>query len=188
MESLRPIHHILLRRGLGLVEVVLAIAITAILLASTTGVLGFFTLHGARLQLNESSRSQGALAMHQMRNELALATSVSALSDRAITFIVPDVDGDTLDDTIEYTWTGSIGDTLTRKLNGVPSSRMLMGVQSFALAFDVDTTTLKTVYVSLDANGSSPDTVVRLDTAMPCLNRPSLGGLALDNVSLHSPP
>jgi len=142
------------RPGFSLIEVVATLAVTGIVLGSVTGALRAMTLHGERLQTSEKTRSNSDIVLHQMRDELTFARTFSAPTDKSVTFNVPDITGDAVDDVIAYAWTGTAGDPLTRQVNGGLARPVVTSVTSFALEYRNAAST------SEDVENESPEAVL----------------------------
>lgn len=158
---MRRAHHSRRRSGLTLVELAGAMAVTAIVIASTMGALQLFTLNGTRLQVMETARSQASVGLHRLRSELRLATAVSVAGTTSIAFAIPDTNGDGLDEQIVYGWSGTAGDPVTRRINGGTADLVVPDVTRFALRYDVDTLpssgeveSAETTLFAFDAAGS----------------------------------
>lgn len=134
-------HRKQIRSALTLIELVIAMTIVGMVVASTTGALQLFTLNGSRLQLSERHRSQVSLVMYRLKSELRLATLITDATGTSVTFTVPDITGDAVDDEIEYQWSGTSGDPLTRRLNAEPAQNVLSNVHGFEIVYDIKTTT-----------------------------------------------
>ena len=88
---------------------------------------------GAAAPAGESCDAAALIA-----SELAYARQVTELSPTAVTFTVPDRDGDGAEETIRYAWDGTPGSSLRRTFNG--TTAVLAGdVRSFALSYDRET-------------------------------------------------
>jgi hypothetical protein len=66
--------------------------------------------------------------------DLQTAKSFTERTATAVTFTVPDRDGDNIDETIRYAWAGTPGDPLTYQLNGGTATTLADDVQQFNLA------------------------------------------------------
>ncbi len=124
------------REGFTLVELVLSLSIAAILLMalqSTVLVASKAIPDGRSVgsALVSSGQPMGSLSA-----DLYFATSVTELTGTAITFTVPDRNGDGTPETIRYAWSGKAGDPLTRQYNGGAAVNVIPGVQSFGLTYD----------------------------------------------------
>jgi hypothetical protein len=75
-------------------------------------------------------------ALDRLNAELRLATKFTERTATAVTFTVPDQNGDGVPDTIRYAWAGA-GTPLMRTFNGLPSpaASVLDNVQAFNMNF-----------------------------------------------------
>jgi prepilin-type N-terminal cleavage/methylation domain-containing protein len=109
------------RRGFTLVEMVVSTLILAILIA----VLGSVATLTARATNNRglptTQLAEGAEIIDRISGELRTALSFSERTARAVTFTVPDRNGDGAPETLRYTWSGTPGEPLMRSVNGVPA-------------------------------------------------------------------
>ena len=78
---------------------------------------------------------QGDSALTDVIADVKTATSFSERTPTAVTFTVPDRNGDTNPETIRYAWSGTPGDPLTREYNG--GSAVTVVDHVFDFAFDL---------------------------------------------------
>jgi hypothetical protein len=131
-----PPHH---RHGLTLLELVISMSITVIVLAGITGAV---MLAGQAVEANivaADNLTDTGFGLSELRDDLALAISIDALTDDGITVTVPDRTGDDVHDLVAYTWDSSTGD-IARVFNEEPKSIIATGVQSFDLILTAATT------------------------------------------------
>lgn len=89
------------------------------------------------LDLDNSASRQSSIAsevLGELSADLALARSFSERTATAVTFDVPDRDGDLHPETIRYAWSGTAGDPLTYQYNGGTKFTIATDVQSLDLA------------------------------------------------------
>jgi prepilin-type N-terminal cleavage/methylation domain-containing protein len=121
------------RRAFSLIELSISTAITGVLLVSLAGVV-VVASKALPPNLGTSERMlASAAAMDQMLAELRCAIDVSEAVATAVTFKVPDRDGDSVPETIRYSWAG-VGSPLMRTYNGA-SAQVLSRLEAFSLAF-----------------------------------------------------
>lgn len=107
------------RRGFSLVELVMALAITSILLFAMGSALTM-TLGAADLGKDSPQRAADAQrVLAQMQSDMTTATAWTEISPGVIAFLSPDRDSDGAAESISYTWSGKPGDSLKRTFNGV---------------------------------------------------------------------
>ena len=75
--------------------------------------------------------ADGSEALSEMLSELEFAISFSEKTATAITFTVPDRDGNDAPETIRYAWPGTPGDALTREYNGSAPAALVENVHGF---------------------------------------------------------
>jgi prepilin-type N-terminal cleavage/methylation domain-containing protein len=119
------------RRGFSLVELVLACALLAILLAAGRGAIGLAN-KAARSDSVDRSVSLSA-ALNEISGDVACATLILDVGSNAIGVIVPDRNGDGEEETLEYSWSGTAGDPLLRSLNSGSAEIVVASVHSFAV-------------------------------------------------------
>jgi hypothetical protein len=121
------------RNGLTLIEMVIALLSSGMLVAGLASALYIST---QALPPVESVSRQGATAsivLYDFMTDVSLAMSFSERTSNAITFTVPDRDGDSLVETIRYAWSGTAGDPLTYEYNGGTAAVLADDVQAFNL-------------------------------------------------------
>ena len=78
---------------------------------------------------------RGAEVVEQVNADLALATAFSERTDRAVSFSVPDRDGDGNPEAIRYSWTGPEDRQLLRQINDGPAVAIAQDVGHFGLNY-----------------------------------------------------
>lgn len=123
------------RTGFSLVELVMAMAVSSILVGAMA--VALITASSA-LERGEgafaSDRATGD-ALADLQSDLAEATEFYERTSTSVWFSVPDRDGDDLPEHIRYSWSGKIGDSLTRSTNGGAPGVVLADVREFDLSF-----------------------------------------------------
>ncbi|MGE0482020.1 MAG: type II secretion system protein J [Phycisphaerae bacterium] len=141
------------RRGFTLVELMLAMSVAAILVGAVAAAL---FVAGQALP-NRQTPAQAALAaataVNELADDLALATSFSERTATAMTWVVPDRNGDEAPESIRYAWDGVSGGKLTRAVNGAAPQVVLVNVGTLALAFDVTSQVTQTTTISEVSSG-----------------------------------
>ena len=129
------------RRGLTLVELVVAMAVTTLVMVGVGSAM-LVASHALpdksrpALQLLEASG-----VVQQIRTELAMAIQVTERSASAVTFTVADRDGDGSPERIRYAWSATPGDPLARQYNGGAEVAVLEHVYELDLHYEVKTAT-----------------------------------------------
>lgn len=135
-RSVRPRRR---RAGASLIELIASTAIIGILAVA----LGSTMILSARaneqaVQLAETPNNQGIVK--QIASDLQLATAFTQRTDTAVTFTVPDRDGDNIPETISYAWSGTAGDPLVYRYNNSSVVTIADDVHGFALSYLLRTT------------------------------------------------
>jgi prepilin-type N-terminal cleavage/methylation domain-containing protein len=117
-----------------LIEMLVSIAVMAVLVTGIASaiVLATRTAEGAA---QPGDLADAAGVVDQITAELAVALSFSERTATAVTFTVPDRDGDEAPETIRYAWSGVAGDPLTRAYKGGEAQAIAQDVQQFNLTY-----------------------------------------------------
>jgi prepilin-type N-terminal cleavage/methylation domain-containing protein len=134
----KPRNH---RWGFTLLEVVVAIVIMGILMTGLASalVLATHAMPGGDDETDAVMNS--AAALDQMVEELRDALWFMERSAVAVTFSVPDRDGNGLPERVRYAWSAVNGDPLTRAYNGGSALPVVPNVDKFNLEFDLTSIT-----------------------------------------------
>lgn len=101
-----------------LIEVVISTIIVSLIMGAMVSTM----LMAQRAMDTSSAGNQSVTTANQVvsqiTNELSVAVSITEQTATAVTFTVPDRDGDSQAETIRYAWSGTAGDPLTRQYNG----------------------------------------------------------------------
>jgi Tfp pilus assembly protein PilV len=120
--------------GFTLIEILVGLVSSTVLVA---GLSSAIYISSQALDLESSASRQSTIAsevLSEMTADLALALSFSERTAKAVTFDVPDRDGDLHPETIRYAWSGTPGDPLTYQYNGGTEITQATDVQSLDLA------------------------------------------------------
>jgi hypothetical protein len=130
----RPMSRQPRRAGYTFIELVISMGSSVILMAGLCSVLFISTqaLTPDATATNENSRS--SLAAAQLAADLRLAMKFSERTARAVTFTVPDRDGDGQVEALRYSWTGTPGDPLLYQHNSNTAVTLASNVQQFNLS------------------------------------------------------
>lgn len=79
----------------------------------------------------------GGLFCEQLADEVLCASTASIVSGERLTLVVPDRDNDGDLETIQYSWSGTAGDPLTRAYNGGTAVSVLENVAELTFDYDV---------------------------------------------------
>lgn len=122
------------RSGMTLAEVLISMVVLSIVLA---GALCCVTLAGNAMRASTASTretSQSNRILNQISAELQVATGFSERTPTAVTFTIPDRNGDAQAETIRYAWSGAAGDPLYRRYNS--EAEVVVATDVRELSFD----------------------------------------------------
>jgi len=85
-------------------------------------------------QSGTAQRAEADQVLDKFVADVEHAISFSERTANAVTFTVPDRDGNGLPDTIRYAWSGTPGDPLTYEYNGSVAEKIAVDVHNFNLA------------------------------------------------------
>ena len=124
------------RAAFTLIELTVSLAITSILLLAVGSaiVLAAKAIPNAQDQTNVFLTS--GKAVDGLLSELQFALAFTQRTANTVEFTVADRDGDTVDETIRYEWSGTAGDPLTRQYNGGPVVPIIDQVQDLVFLYD----------------------------------------------------
>ena len=123
------------RRAHTLLEVVLSVGVTSIIMGAVTSTMMITSRALSKGNDTLTAISDGSDALQQISADLSLARSFSERTETAVTFTVPDRDGDAQPETIRYAWSGTAGDPLTRQYNDSPAAVVAKNVHHFSLDY-----------------------------------------------------
>jgi prepilin-type N-terminal cleavage/methylation domain-containing protein len=129
--------------GYTLIEMVLALAITSTLLVgmSASIVIASRTVSDGLDVVGLALRTADVLG--EINSDLSMAEAFAERSDSAVTFCVPDRDGDGQSDVLRYWWTGSGDKRLMKQINSGPEIALAEDVRQFSLTYGVSTMAAK---------------------------------------------
>jgi len=122
------------RAGFTLIELMIGLVSSSLLVAGLTSAI---YISSQALDIDSSKSRKSAIAsevLGDLMANLALARSFSERTATAVTFDVPDRDGDLQPETIRYAWSGTPGDPLTFQYNGGAEITLASDVQTFDLS------------------------------------------------------
>ncbi|MGH7243448.1 MAG: prepilin-type N-terminal cleavage/methylation domain-containing protein [Phycisphaerales bacterium] len=131
------------RSAFSLVELVLACALLAILLAAGRGAIGLAQSAARSRTVDQSVSLSGSL--NDLTGDIACATHVIGVTSTSIGVVVPDRNGDGEDETIEYSWSGTAGAPLLRVVNSGTPETIVSRLQSFSIVSSQQTITVPDV-------------------------------------------
>lgn len=166
--------------GFTLVELVISSALLTVLLLAGAATASLVRRAGLS-SVGESTLSL-ATAMHELRRDIESATSVGVSNSRGVAVVVPDRNGDSIAETIAYSWAGFAGAPLVRRVNGGTSATLVKSMQEFTV--DADTTTITVASADQSLAPSS-------QTVASCLTSSSLNAIQCNTtrwVAVSFPP
>ena len=108
---------ILRRQGFTLIELLVSTAMAAILMSGLATTL-FLASQAARFDSSIDNAWEAGTIIESMAHDLSIAQSFTEWTPTAVTFTVPDRNGDAVPETIRYSWSGIVEDPLVKELNG----------------------------------------------------------------------
>ncbi len=141
--------------GSTLVELVVSLAITAVLMLG----MGSAMMFAAHAMPGANSPTGAVVdageALERMMTELQYATAINSRSATMIEFTVADRNADDVPEVIRYEWSGTAGAPLTRQYNGGTAVNVLADVREFNLSH-----ILRTVSVEIPQSNESAETTL----------------------------
>lgn len=128
------------RGGYTLLELLVASLSATLLVAGLASAMFLASRTADSTDTTGEAAIQAHAAISDFTADVQLATSFSEISDTAVTFSVPDRNGDDVTETIRYAWSGTKGDPLTRQYNGGAVATVAENVHAFRI--EVDSTSL----------------------------------------------
>lgn len=123
------------RKAHTLIELVMAMASATVLMAGLAATV-MVTSQAFRPETTaQHARTTAAFTVHDLLADIRLATGFTERSEEALTFTVPDRDGDGRAETLTYAWSGVSGDPLTLSYNLNPPVALIQDVRAFSLAY-----------------------------------------------------
>jgi Carbohydrate binding domain len=119
------------RGGYMLVELMVAMVGASVLMVGLSSTI-FIALKATDTSNTPTSATiEGNAALTDLLSDLEFALSITEQTANAITFTLPDRDGDSNPETIRYAWSGTPGDPLTRQYNGGAVATLTENVHVF---------------------------------------------------------
>jgi prepilin-type N-terminal cleavage/methylation domain-containing protein len=126
------------QRAFTLVEVLVSVALVSLVFIACSSTM-IMTVRALDASNGNDAAARAVLvrtAIDQMAAELKVATAITEQTPTAVTFTVPDRNGDNQPETIRYCWAGP-RTALTRQYNGapVPAAAWVENVENFGLEY-----------------------------------------------------
>ncbi|MCM2374807.1 hypothetical protein [Aporhodopirellula aestuarii] len=164
----RRSHHLPNRVGHTLVELIVSLAGASVLMLGLSSTLFIALKITDPSSTPTSATLEGNDALTEFLSDIEFAISFSEQTASAVTFTVPDRNGDTLAETIRYVWSGTQGDPLTRQYNGGTASVLVENVHDFGLDYFQPDSAVEYVTVRIRVTDNSQASI---ETSIPVLNR-----------------
>lgn len=123
------------RGGFTLLEAVLSMLVVSIILGAIGSLMVMTTRQLSASTGGAANLLRGNQLAQQITAELSVATSVTERTATAVTFTVPDRNGDGQPETIRYAWSGTPGNPVTRAYNGGTPANVAENVYAFSLDY-----------------------------------------------------
>lgn len=157
------------RRGYTVIEVSIALTSAGILAIGLSSAL-FISFQAAGSEATPApALLRGSEFLTDLQLDLQDASSISEQQSRSITVTVPDRTGDSIDDTIRYSWTPSPGNPTFRQFNGGTSENILDDVHQFDIRYETDSGDVEALTIEIQV-GLQSEAI--LQTSFPLSNRP----------------
>jgi hypothetical protein len=121
------------RRGYTLIELVMCMASATVLVGGLASTVFLSTSVLAPDSTPGADANRSAMALAQLAGDVRHAIRFTERTATAISFIVPDRNGDGLNDTIRYSWSGVAGDPLMYQINAETAVAVVNDVKQFEL-------------------------------------------------------
>lgn len=145
------------RRGFTLIELVVSLSVVGILALAIGSSIIISTRTLPTADGFAEMQASAGRALTLLGDDVRLATSIAAPDVRTLTLTIPDQDGDAADETVEYQWSGSAGDSFTREFNGGGPNALLSDI------IDLKFTAITTAGFTAGDRTSTPTDRVRID-------------------------
>ena len=135
------------RRGFTLVELTASVAVMSVLTVALGSAMILATQAVPKSGNPLRATVQASLITDQIAGDLHCALSFTDRSAKVVEFFVPDRNQDGFPETVRYEWSGSPGDPLAYRYNGVTVVDLAEDVCQFELTYTVETGTEMTTEV-----------------------------------------
>lgn len=115
-------------------ELIVALTLAAGVAVAVGQVVTQLTRGAASVDQRAQAQTETAIAMLRIRGDIEFASYISTLTSTLISFRHPDLTGDGSADTVTYQWSGTVGDPLTRAINGQAAESVLDRCRSFVVS------------------------------------------------------
>lgn len=119
-----------------LIETVLSLAIVGVVAMSATSIVLLTSKAMPSADDADVANVSTRDIVNRIGSELSTATSIVAVAPHSIVFTVPDRDGDALEETFRYRWSGVAGEPLEWQYNGGTAITVASSVSDFSLVLN----------------------------------------------------
>ncbi|GAB5405623.1 MAG: hypothetical protein Aurels2KO_38540 [Aureliella sp.] len=123
------------RQGFSLMEMVVASASATVLLVGLASSVVVVSTAFDGADGGTSQTLDASLAVDELLSDLQYASTFTERTSTAVTFTVPDRDGNGVDETLRYAWDGTAGSPLTRRLNNSAPEPIISEVAALDLDY-----------------------------------------------------
>lgn len=127
-------------RGHSLIELVTAMVAASMLLAGLASTM-YIGRQIAYMPTTSQKVIDGAHAIDELTEELRYAVYIVQHSASKIEFVVEDRNGDAVEDTISYEWSGTAGDPLLKTLNHGTPRTVVDEIETFQITYEMEPAT-----------------------------------------------
>jgi hypothetical protein len=121
------------RRGYTLIELIVAMGSATVLVGGMASTVMISTRVLQRDATAGADANRGGLVLSQIASDLRQAMRFTERTATAITFLVPDRTGDSVAETIRYSWSGTVGQPLIYQFNSDAALAIATDVRQFNL-------------------------------------------------------
>lgn len=127
--------HADLRRGVSLVELLVSLVAASLLMAGLSSAM-IIALRASDPDLTLTTEiAEGTRQLTEIQQDLQFARSFTETQTRSITATVADRNSDGATETIRYSWSGTPGDPLMRRINQGTLTAVTANVHQFSISY-----------------------------------------------------
>lgn len=157
------------RRGYTVIEVSIAMMTAGILAIGLSSAM-YISFQAADSEATPApSLLRGSEFLTDLQLDLQDAIDITEENQESITVVVSDRTGDSIDDTIRYSWSQNPGDPVFRQFNGGTSENILGDVNQFDIEYETDSGDVEALTVEIQVG---PQAAAILQSSFSLPNRP----------------
>jgi len=122
-----------------LLEMVVSMAIITLMLGAVSSAVVIAGRAVERQSPSSFDATASVVVLDLILSEASLATAITEYTSTAITFVLPDRTGDLADETVRYSWSGTVGDPIVRQFNTDAPVPVSGGIRLLAFEFGTAT-------------------------------------------------